>query len=339
MDDDGLEARNIPIAVEIQKAGDRIVFDFNGSGRQVPGNINLTLNGTVAAVCFATKALLDPDIPNNEGVLRVVEVRADKGLIVNAEFPAATASRLHSCQRVADVVFGALAQALPDRVSAAGNGANTTAVFSGTDPRTGEPYVYLETLGGGAGGRSTKDGRDGVQVNLTNTSNLPVEAIEMEYPLMVETYGLVPDSGGAGRYRGGLGLCRVIRPVDHDCVFNGAGERFTNAPWGIFGGRSGSTGSFAIVRADGEEHRLPNKPASLPVRPGESIVVRTPGAGGYGAACDRPRDEVWKDRESGKFSEAYLTENYGQVIAASGADGDQAAAKPSKAVQRRGRKA
>ena len=249
MDDDGLEAKDIPIAVAIHKSGDRIVLDFNESSRQVPGNINLTRCGTVAGACYAMKALLDPDIPNNEGILRVVEVRANPGLIVNAEFPGATAARLHSCQRVADVIFGALASALPEKVVAASNGANTTAVFSGVDPRTGESYVYLETLGGGAGGRFAADGKDGVQVNLTNTSNLPIEAIEMEYPLMVEGYGLVPDSGGAGRHKGGLALYRSIRPVDHTCVFNGVGERFEHQPWGIFGGQPGATGLNKRVRA------------------------------------------------------------------------------------------
>jgi len=310
MDDDGLAARNIPIVLTIHKTGDRMIFDFKGSSRQVPGNINMTLNGTVAAVSFALKSLLDPEIPNNEGVLRVVDVRAEKGLIVNAEFPAATAARLHTCQRVADVVFGALACALPERVVAGGNGANTTAIFSGVDPRSGEPYVYLETLGGGAGGRVARDGKDGVQVNLTNTSNLPVEAIELEYPLMVEGYGLVPDTGGAGRQRGGLALCRIIRPVGHTCIFNGAGERFTNRPWGLFGGEPGASGSFKLIRQDGSSERLSNKPSSLSVGPDETVVVQTPGAGGYGPANERSISELQGDLESEKYSVRFIMEHY-----------------------------
>jgi len=312
MDDDGLAARDIPIVLAIHKSADRMVFDFSGTSAQVPGNINLTLNGTVAAVAFAVKALLDPEIPNNEGVLRVVEVRAAPGTIVNANFPAATAARLHSCQRVADLVFGALAAALPERVLAGGNGANTTAIFSGVDPRSGEPYVYLETLGDGAGGRHARDGKDGVQVNLTNTSNLPVEAIETEYPLMVEAYGLVADTGGAGRTRGGLALRRVIRPVGHACVFSGAGERFRNRPWGIFGGGPGGTGSFHVERGDGSVERLPNKPASLTVGAGDAVVVQTPGAGGYGPANERPARDLQQDLESGKFSPAFVAEHYPQ---------------------------
>lgn len=310
MDDDGLQAKDIPIVVAIHKNADRIVLDFNESSPQVPGNINLTRCGTVAGACFAMKALLDPDIPNNEGILRVVEIRANAGLIVNAEFPGATAARLHSCMRVADVIFGALAPVLPERVIAASNGANTTAVFSGVDPRTGESYVYLETLGGGAGGRFAADGKDGVQVNLTNTSNLPIEAIEMEYPLMVEGYGLVPDSGGAGRHTGGLALYRAIRPVDHTCVFNGVGERFEHQPWGVFGGQPGATGSNKRVRSDGSVERLPNKPNSLTVGPEETIVVQTPGAGGYGKPDERPIDQLRSDLESGKVSKQFVEKYY-----------------------------
>ena len=142
------------------------------------------------------------------------------------------------------MVIGALAPTrCPKQAVGAANGANTTAVFSGIDPRSGAPYVYLETLGGGLGGRLTKDGKDGVQVHITNTSNLPVEAIEMEYPLLVEEYALVADSGGAGRFRGGMGLRRSVRPVGHTCEFNGVGERFRLAPWGIFGGEPGLSGT------------------------------------------------------------------------------------------------
>ena len=138
---------------------------------------------------------------------------------------------------------------MPGKVIAAANGANTAAVFSGVDPRTGHTYLYLETLGGGMGARPGKDGKDGVQVHITNTSNLPVEAIEQEYPLRVEEYSLVEDSGGAGQYRGGMGLRRVVTPVDHECSFNGVGERFRHQPWGWMAVRQGRPDSFASVTA------------------------------------------------------------------------------------------
>ena len=210
------------------------------------------------------------------------------------------------------MVLGALSQALPGEVIAAANGANTTAVFAGVDPRSNKPYVYLETLGGGMGARSHKDGKDGVQVHITNTSNLPVESIEQEYPLRVEEYSLIEDSGGAGQFRGGMGLRRILTPVDHKCVFNGAGERFRYKPWGLFGGQSGASGQF-LMRESGKEHRLDDKPNKVPVEPGTRIVIETPGAGGYGSPKDRMPEAVAQDHKSKKFSGSFIEQHFGQV--------------------------
>ena len=311
MDDDGLGSADIPIRLRIDVAGDRVRFDFAGSAAQVPGNINVTRNATQASVCYALKALLDPDVPNNQGMLDLPEISVPRGSLLDAAFPAPVAARANTCQRIIDAIIGALAEALPDRAVGAANGANTTAVFSGVDPRSGRPYVYLETLGGGFGGRVGKDGKDGVQAHITNTSNLPVEAIETEYPLRVESYGLIEDSGGAGRHRGGLGLRRVVRPVGHDCEFNGAGERFAHRPWGVFGGEPGGVGRFALIGADGAERVLAAKPTGVRVGDGERVVVESPGAGGYGPAADRPQVLLDEDRRSGKFSAAYLARHYG----------------------------
>ena len=311
MDDDGLGTVDIPVRVTIEKQGDRIALDFSGSGPQVRGNINSVFNASRSSACYVLKAMLDPDIPNNQGVHDAVTVICAKGRIMNASFPAAVAARNHVCQRIVDVVIGALATALPERAVAAANGSNTSIVFAGTDPRTGRGYVYFETLGGGFGGRAAKDGRDGVQVHITNTSNLPVEAIEMEYPLEVEEYGFVEDSGGAGRFRGGLGLRRVVRPVGHTCDFNGVGERFRHQPWGLFGGGPGATGRFLVRDDGGAEHALPGKTASHPVRPDQVLVAETPGAGGYGPPAQRDPAAVSADAASGKFSSAFLARHYG----------------------------
>ena len=312
MDDDGLGARDIPIRLEVTKSGEKIHFDFAGTAAQVPGNINVTMNATVASVCYALKALLDPDIPNNQGVLDAAEIVAEKGSLLNAVFPAPVAARAHTCQRIIDVVLGALAEALPDRVTAAANGAKTPAVFAGADPRTGGAYVYLETLGGGMGGRPTKDGKDGVQIGITNTSNLPVEAIEMEYPLRVEEYSLVEDSGGAGKYRGGLALRRVVRPIGHDCLFNGAGERFSHQPWGLRGGKDGASGRFELEGGAMAPRRLDDKPSGVMVSPDQRVVVTTPGAGGWGDPSERDETALREDRESGKFTDEYMKANYGK---------------------------
>jgi len=314
MDDDGLGTTKIPIRLEMTKNGDSIRFDFSESSRQVPGNINVTMNATIASVCYGLKALLDPEVPNNEGMLEIPEIVAPKGTLLNAAFPAPVAARANTCQRIIDVVLGALAKAMPGRVVAAGNGANTTAVFAGTDPRTGSGYVYLETLGGGMGARPTGDGKDGVQVGITNTSNLPVEAIEMEYPLRVEEYSLVEDSGGAGRFRGGMGLRRVVSPVGHECLFNGAGERFSNRPWGLEGGRPGGSGQFILEGGAKAARRLDDKPSGVKVTPDQRIVVETPGAGGWGDPAGRDPEALAEDRGSGKFSHSFLHENYGDEL-------------------------
>jgi N-methylhydantoinase B len=311
MDDDGLGTEDILIKLEIRKAGDAITFDFTGSDPQVPGNFNLTLNGTQSAVCYSLKALLDPDVPNNHGVIESVDIIAPEGSVVNCLAPASVALRLNTSQRLVDVILGAFAEVLPERVIGAANGANTSAVFAGINPVSGLQYVYLETLGGGMGGRMTKDGKDGVQVHITNTSNLPVEAIEMEYPLRVEEYALVEDSGGAGTHRGGLGIRRTIRPIGHACEFNGVGERFRHAPWGILGGSPGKPGRFYLCDADGAEQALPPKASGIRITPDIAAVIETPGAGGYGDPQCRAQDLRDEDRKSGKFSDTYMTDAYG----------------------------
>jgi N-methylhydantoinase B len=309
LDDDGLEAKDVRFKLAVEKSGDRIVFDWTGSDPQVPGNVNLTFNATQSCVFFGLKAVLDPDLPNNQGVLDAVEIIAPLGSVANCVSPAAVALRANTCQRGIDVVLGALAQALPEKVIAAANGANTSAVFAGNDPTSGRPYVYLETLGGGMGARATKDGKDGVQAGITNTSNLPVEAIEMEYPLRVLEYGFVEDSGGAGRFRGGLGIRRVVTPVGHDCEFSGVGERFAHRPWGLFGGEPGATGQFHLSAAGGTTRRLANK-VRIPLRAGESVVVETPGAGGYGPPSERRPDALAEDERTAKFTPTFMAEHY-----------------------------
>lgn len=309
MDSDGLETFDIPICLKLTVKGERIHLDFAGTSPQVKGNINTTLNAVQASVNYALIGALDSDMPSNQGVLDAVDISCAPGTVLNCVFPAPVAARAHACQRVIDIVLGALSQAIPDKVIAAANGANTTAVFSGVDPRTGKPYLYFETIGGGMGARATKDGKDGVQVGITNTSNLPVESIEQEYPLRVEEYGFVEDSGGAGEYRGGMGLRRVLVPVDHECVFNGAGERFRYQPWGLFGGQPGASGQFLIEDADGQR-RLADKPNEVEVKLGTRITVETPGAGGYGSPDKRSTENLNRDADSGKFSENFMTQHY-----------------------------
>lgn len=311
VDDDGLSRTDIKIQVAVTVSGEEIKFDFAGTDPQVEGNNNVTMAGLQASCLYCLKVLLDPDCPQNHGMLDPVTIEAPEGSIVNASFPAASAARAQTGQRIVDVILGALAPACPEKIIAAGTGANTSAAFFGRS-RAGKYYVYLETLGGGAGGRSYKDGTDGVQVHMTNTSNLPIEALETEYPLMIERYELVEDSGGAGKYRGGLGLRRDYRPLDHETTFSGQGERFVNRPWGIFGGKPGGTGRFAVLGDNGEENRLANKPSALRVGPDGIISVITAGAGGFGDPSERSQDNLRMDYESGKISRASLIRDYPQ---------------------------
>jgi N-methylhydantoinase B len=247
--------------------------------------------------------VLDPDIPANGGFYRAIEVTAPEGSLVHAQPPAPVAWRTQTCQRIADLILGALAPALPARVIAATNGANSAWVFSGTNPTTRQYYVYLETIGGGSGARAAKDGLDGVQVHVTNTSNLPVECLEMEYPLFVEEYALVPDSGGAGRFRGGLGIRRTVRVVGHEATFLGTLERQRVAPFGLLGGCEGGRGAL-ILNADTPDRRdLGSKVAGLRLKPGDTVTIVTPGAGGYGVATARDPALVARDVQDGKISQ------------------------------------
>jgi N-methylhydantoinase B len=302
MDDDGAGGPPVPLSVTVTVAGDAIALDWTGTGPQVPGDINVVYLALVATVYYALKALLDPTIPANGGFYRAIRVTAPEGSIVNAGPPAPVAWRTQTCQRIADVVFGALAAALPARVIGATNGANSAWVWSGVDPRSGQYYVYLETIGGGSGARASKDGLDGVQVHITNTSNLPVECLEMEYPLLVEEYALVPDSGGAGRYRGGLGLRRTIRVLAGEAMFLGTLDRARVAPWGVFGGAPGGRGALVRNAGTPSAEALEGKVAGLRLGEGEAVTIVTPGAGGYGPPTEREAAARERDLREGKVS-------------------------------------
>ena len=299
MDDDGVTPNPIPIVVTITKRGDALALDFSGSGPQCAGDINVVYFALLATVYYALKAVLDPTIPANGGFYRAITVTAPEGSIVNARPPAPVAWRTQTCQRIADVVLGALAQVVPERVPAAGNGANCAMVFSGTDPSTGKLYVYLETLAGGAGATETGDGLDAVQVHVTNTSNLPVEALESEYPLLVAEYALVEGSGGAGRHRGGLGLRRTIEVLGHEARFLGTTERARLAPWGLCGGQPGGRARLVLDPGGPNERDLPPKVWGYPLKPGDRVSIETPGAGGYGPPEERALEQRQEDERDG----------------------------------------
>ena len=262
---------------------------------QVRAGLNMTMTALLSTVYYAVKAIVDPSILPNAGLARPLTITAPVGSVVNCSHPAAVNGRLSLCQRVVDLIFGALAPAVPRQVTAASNGACFSITFAGHQPVGKALWVYLETIGGGSGGRYNKDGLDGVHVHMTNTSNLPVEALELEYPLTLMRYELVDGSGGAGQYRGGMAIRRVYR-ADHDCHVRVDGARILSAPWGLNGGQAGGMASISAL--------APLSHGAGMLRQGDLIEVITGGSGGYGMPAERDRAAVARDLREGRIDAA-----------------------------------
>jgi len=313
-DDDGREARPVRIRVAVRITGDRVTLDFTGTEAQVSGAKNVPPVSLLATVYYVLKAVIDPDIPPNGGYYRAIEVVAPPGTVLNPLPPAAVAARFTTCQTVADVVLSAFAHAVPERVVAHCHG-GTLAIYSGTDPRRGEFFVDYEVYAGGSGARATKDGIDGIANHTTNTSNLPIEALESEFPILVERYAFVPDSGGSGRFRGGLAVVREVRGLAGDLVVGGWGCNQREAPRGLGGGGDGMPGAFEIIGADGAvSHIARSTVPGLPLRAGETLRVRTSGGGGSGDPLDRDPTLVLRDVRLDKVSTAHAETAYGVVV-------------------------
>jgi N-methylhydantoinase B len=297
------------LSVQIVVAGDEMRLDFDAPP-QVRAGLNMVYTALLSTVYYAVKSIVDPTILPNAGLARPLTVTARPGTIVNCVHPAAVNGRIATCQRVVDLISGALAEAIPDRVTAASNGSCASATFVGVHPDDGHTWVYLETIGGGSGARPGKDGLDGVHVHMTNTSNLPAEALELEYPLTLLRYELVDGSGGAGAFRGGMGLRRVYR-AEADCLLRIDGSRFRSAPWGLFGGQPGGRGAFRYGAGV-----VPFVHGSGQLRAGEIIEIITPGAGGYGPPEERPAAQVERD-----IAEARITRDMAESVYGKGRTG------------------
>jgi N-methylhydantoinase B len=279
-------------SVRIAVAGDTMALHFE-SPAQMRAGVNVVYTALLSAVYYAVKTVVDPTILPNAGLARPLTVTAKLGTVLNCVHPAAVNGRLSACQRVVDLIHGALAQAVPDRVIAACNGACYSATFAGTRA-DGSLWVYLETIGGGSGARATRDGLDGVHVHLTNTSNLPVESLELEYPLTLLRYELVDGSGGPGTQRGGMGLRRVYR-AEAECRLRVDGSRLHSAPWGLQGGLPGGMGGFVYGGSAAFVH------GNGVLQAGEIIEIVTPGAGGYGPPSGRAAAAVGRDIAEGRI--------------------------------------
>jgi N-methylhydantoinase B len=295
----------LDLQVEVTVKGDEIFFDFPDAPPQVRAGINMVLTATLATVYFAVKVLVDPEIPANAGFYRPIHVTAPLGSVLNATPPAAVYSRTDIAQRLVDMIYAALAPVIPDRVAAASTG-GTLLTTSGIHPRTGRFYVYNEMHGGGTGARFAQDGLDGTQANTTNTANLPIEALEMEHPVMVECYELVQDSGGPGRFRGGMTLRRRVRMLDHEATISAGGTNNIVPPFGLDGGLPGLT-----ARVELAEGVPPLQRRTGLLQPGQSVGMVGAAGGGYGDPLTRDREAVRRDLREERISLEAAREIYG----------------------------
>lgn len=281
LEDDGAGTRDIPVKVKIKINGNSATVDFRGSSKKVRGCLNAPLSVTTSAVLYCFQCLSGEDTPLNSGTLRPIEIKVDEDSVLNARYPSAVVGgNVETSQRIVDVVFGALAQAIPEMIQAASAGTMSNLAFG--SPENTPPdssYAYYETIAGGMGGRSNASGANAVHTHMTNTLNTPVEAIERELPVMVESYSVRKGSGGAGRFPGGDGIIRQYRFLE-DSHVSLITERREKRPWGARGGEDGASGENTLV-SRGEEKKLPAK-CSISLKAGEAVRIETPGGGGWG---------------------------------------------------------
>ncbi|MGD9735168.1 MAG: hydantoinase B/oxoprolinase family protein [Solirubrobacterales bacterium] len=321
LDDDGFN-RGEPVRIHARIVidGDSIVFDFSGCAEQTPGGMNCPLATTRSDVHYALKCIISDDIPFNEGSMEAVEIIAPPGSIVNPGRPGATGDRHLTSQRVCDVTTRALSQAAPEKGSAGWFSGWPFIICESTSPKTGQSVVLLANIGGGAGAASSHDGADGVDIHGANCAIIPAETVEVNYPLRVERYELIRDSGGAGRQRGGLGIRADYRILSEQPIFfqsevEQSKQDFAPAP--IDGGMPGSVSGVLLLGEDGEER--PQDPKSVfEARAGDVVSMRAGGGGGSGDPRQRDPELVEADLRTGRISEQVARELYRVEVAADG---------------------
>jgi N-methylhydantoinase B len=294
IDDDGRGTGPIRIQMTIWRDGDRAFIDFGGTDPQTPGSINFRIHPSLCKTFFGLNLIMayDPTILFNEGYNTVLEAILPEGTIMNPRFPAALSNRLPTAVRFFDCITGALGQNAADLSMAAGYGTSPYLVYAGAD-ESGDYFQMVELLFGGLPGRPADDGLDGHSWwPLFRTT--PAEYMESYYPVVVERYAPVPDSGGAGLHRGGTGIDKAYRFLAEGVIVIND-DRAVLSPWGINGGRHGGRSAKTLTRADGAREELPSKVDALPVHPGDVLVFRTAGAGGWGDPLERPAAKVERD--------------------------------------------
>ena len=313
LDDDGINKEPVQIQVTATVKGEEVHMDFSGTSAQMPSGKNVPMVATLSVVYCVMKMLLDPELPANSGTYRPIHVYAPEGCAVNPMPPAAVGARAISCGILGDVVVGALVQATPDKALSP-SGPHALTNFAGVDPRTGRPFVDYETVAGALGARPYHDGTDAVRIHASGAANLPVESLELAYPMQVVRYELVQDGGGPGAFRGGMPVRRDTRVLAGDATVSTSADRQRRAARGLAGGLCGSLGAFALNPDTESERSIPTVAASVPVAPGDVVSVRTPGGGGYGDPLERDATHVLNDLLDERISPKAAREVYGVVI-------------------------
>jgi N-methylhydantoinase B len=297
LDDDGVEARPIRIAVRVRIAGDEAFFDFAGTDAQAAGPVNTTPFIARSAVYYAMKALVAPDVPPNHGCYRPLHVSVPRGSVLDPDPDRPVVGGNHeTSQRVVDAIFKALTPLLPDRIAAGGPTTSGLLLFGARRP-DGPWGILYEVHGGGEGATAARDGADAIRVHMSNVMNTPSEVIEHEYPLAIEEHSLRPGSAGDGTHRGGLGLRRAYRVLADGVTLTTMFERRLIPPWGALGGRDGLP--FRVTLNPGPGARVLGGKETLRLRRGDLVLVETSGGGGHGPAAGRPADLLERDRREG----------------------------------------
>ena len=307
------EDQTFQIKMTVEKTGEHISVDFSGTDDAVSGPMNAPLSVTASGVFCALKTIIDPDglIPPNSGCWRTITVSAPKGCVLNAEFPSPVVYANHEIShRVCDMTFGAVAEFWPNNTMACSQGTSAVVTFGGEDPRNKQRYVSYETIKGGFGARPNKDGINAIASGISNTMNTPIEILEMSFPVRVDEYVLVTDSGGAGRFRGGLGASRTWTVLDHKARASACLERTKSAPFGLSGGKPGLAAKIWTEAPNGDKGIAPGK-GGFDVPNGGQIHLRVPGSGGFGDPSERDINAIKEDVLDGYISEEAAETHYG----------------------------
>ncbi|MBI2916363.1 MAG: hydantoinase B/oxoprolinase family protein [Chloroflexi bacterium] len=310
VDNDGVEVeKEIQVRLAVTVAGDGMTVDFTGSSPQSRGPVNSTPGSTMSSVYYAVRAMTDPTVPSNAGCFRPIRLIIPEGTVVNPKPPAPVNARMPTVHAMADAMFLALAQALPDRLVAA-SGPAMGPWIGGTDPLTGRTYVFKDFISGGVGATSRGDGVDVRSSGMGNSCNIPVEVSETDFPVRVRRFGLWQDSAGLGRYQGGLGAIKVYELLRGEAVMIQQSRRQTSSPYGLGGGLPGARQETTILRKDGTSETVPPL-ATARLQAGDQVIVRTAGGGGVGLPQDRDHDQVVEQVLDGKLSAEAAGRAYG----------------------------